>query len=319
MFSCYYAALALYSVDTIYEREKIESRMSNFDYYETLSVSTDASAEEIKKAYRKLALETHPDRNPGDTGAEERFKKINEAYGVLSDPDKRVQYDQYRRVGYQPGGARRSGFGYSQEEIFRDFFKSEHAQDIFQEMEKEFARMGIRFDPLFINNLFFGGRNIFFQGFVLGQGKVRVVRYGRPSVRPQPTARPEAWPAAEASKPGKLLLSGFSLLERAGKKAGEYLLKKVFGVQPEHRQAERLTGKAFELDLTYNLSITKGQAQFGDIVQINLPHYRNGKLISVRIPRGAKTGTRLRLKDMGNLLPGNSTHRGDVYIVLLVT
>ena len=59
--------------------------MSNFDYYETLSVSADASAEEIKKAYRKLALETHPDRNPGDSGAEERFKRINEAYGVLSD------------------------------------------------------------------------------------------------------------------------------------------------------------------------------------------------------------------------------------------
>ncbi len=98
--------------------------MSNFDYYETLSVSPDASAEEIKKAYRKLALETHPDRNPGDVRAEERFKKINEAYGVLSDPGKRAQYDQYRRVGYQPGRTRGSGFGYSQDEIFRDFFTS---------------------------------------------------------------------------------------------------------------------------------------------------------------------------------------------------
>ncbi len=293
--------------------------MSNFDYYETLSVSADASAEDIKKAYRKLALETHPDRNPGDVGAEERFKKINEAYGVLSDPGKRSQYDQYRRVGYQPGRTRRSGFGYSQDEIFRDFFTSGHSQDIFQEMEKEFARMGIRFDPSFINNLFFGGRNIFFEGFVFGPGKVRVVRYSRPYVRPQRTARPGAEPAAEDLKPPTLLQSGFSLLERAGKKAGEYLLKKVFGVQPEHRQAERPAGKAFELDLTYNLPITKGQAHRGDVVQINLPHYGNGKLISVRIPPGAKTGTRLRLKNMGDLLPGDSMHRGDVYIVLLVT
>lgn len=61
--------------------------MSNLDYYKTLSISPEASAEEIKKAYRKLALETHPDRNPGDVRSEERFKKINEAYGVLSDPE----------------------------------------------------------------------------------------------------------------------------------------------------------------------------------------------------------------------------------------
>ncbi|MGO9018420.1 MAG: DnaJ domain-containing protein [Syntrophobacteraceae bacterium] len=292
--------------------------MSNFDYYETLSVSPDASAEEIKKAYRKLALATHPDRNPGDVGAEERFKKINEAYGVLSDPGKRTQYDQYRRLGYQPGRTRGSGFGYSQDEIFRDFFASGHAQDVFQEMEKEFARMGMRFDPTFINNLFFGGRNIFFQGFVFGPGRVRVVRYRTPYERPQRPVRPAAEPVLEALTPGKVLQSGFSLLGRAGKKAGEYLLKKVFGAQPEHGQAERPAGRAFEHDLAYNLLITRKQAQFGDIVQINLPHYGNGRLISVRIPPGVKTGTRLRLKDMGNLLPGNNIIRGDVYIILQV-
>src|SRR5208337_3540389 len=241
----------------INELKEIKSWMSNFDYYEMLSVSPDASAEEIKKAYRKLALETHPDRNPGNAGAEERFKKINEAYGVLSDSGKRTQYDQYRRLGYQPGRTQGSGFGYSQDEIFRDFFTGGHAQDVFQEMEKEFARMGMRFDPAFINNLFFGGRNIFFQGFVSGPGRVRVVRYGRPFVRPERTGRPAGEPAAEELKPGKLLESGFSLLGRAGKKVGEYLLK-VLGVQSEHLQAERAAGKAFELDLTYNLPITKG-------------------------------------------------------------
>jgi curved DNA-binding protein CbpA len=288
--------------------------MSHFDYYETLSVSRDASAEEIKKAYRKLALETHPDRNPGDVRAEERFKKINEAYGVLSDPGKRAQYDQYLHVGYQPGRTRGSGFRYSQDEIFRDFFTSGHSQDVFQELEKEFARMGMRFDSAFINNLFFGGSNIFFQGFVFGPGRIRVVRYGRPfAQRPRP-ARPPADPALEALKPGKLVQSGSSLLGKAGK----YLLKKVFGVRPGPRRQERSAGNALERELTYNLRITQGQAQFGDTVQINLPHYGNGKLISVRIPPGVKTGTRLRLKDMGNLLPGSRLRRGDVYIVLQV-
>ena len=89
--------------------------MLNFDYYKTLSVSPDASAEEIKKAYRKLAMETHPDRNPGDVRAEVRFIKINEAYCVISDPGKRSQYDQYRRVGHQTGRSHGSGFGYSPE------------------------------------------------------------------------------------------------------------------------------------------------------------------------------------------------------------
>ena len=197
--------------------------MSNFDYYHTLSVSPDASAKEIKQAYRKLALETHPDRNPGDERAEERFKKINEAYGVLSDAGKRAQYDQYRRVGYRPGRPQGSGFGYSQDEIFRDFFTSRHAQDIFQEMEKEFARMGMRFDPTFINNLFFGGRNIFFQGFVFGPGRIRVVRYGQPFGRQQRAGRPAADAAQEALKPGRLLQSGLSLLGRAGKKGRRIL------------------------------------------------------------------------------------------------
>ena len=65
------------------------------DYYEVLGVSKTASAEEIKKAYRAAAIKNHPDRNPGDATAEERFKKINAAYAVLSDPQQRVQYDRY--------------------------------------------------------------------------------------------------------------------------------------------------------------------------------------------------------------------------------
>lgn len=83
------------------------------DYYETLGVSKSASAEEIKKAYRKLALKYHPDKNNGEKSAEERFKQISEAYAVLSDAEKKKQYDTF--------GSTQFHQRYSQEDIFRNF------------------------------------------------------------------------------------------------------------------------------------------------------------------------------------------------------
>jgi curved DNA-binding protein len=287
--------------------------MSNSDYYQVLNVSPEASSEEIKRAYRKLALQTHPDRNPGDARAEEHFKQINEAYGVLSDPQKRTQYDQYRNLGYQPGRTQGTGFGYSQEEIFKDFFTSGQANDVFSEMEKEFARMGMRFDPNFINNLFFGGRNIFFQGFVFGPGRIRVVRYGQPhGGRP---ARESSEPAVDALKPGKLLLSGLSLLAKAGKKAAEFVLKKALGVErvPMNREEREFLGRR-ESAPTYQIEISEEQARHGAVIQIALPRIENGKTFSVRIPAGVKPGSKLRLREMGMATPEDPQRKGDVFL-----
>jgi molecular chaperone DnaJ len=73
--------------------------LSKRDYYEVLGVQRNATEQELKSAYRKLALQYHPDRNPGDNGSEEKFKEINEAYAVLSNPDNRARYDRYGHAG----------------------------------------------------------------------------------------------------------------------------------------------------------------------------------------------------------------------------
>ena len=81
------------------------------DYYEVLGVAKDASAEEIKKAYRKITKENHPDLHPGDKACEERFKEANEAYEVLSDEEKRQKYDQYGHAAFDPNAGFGGGFG----------------------------------------------------------------------------------------------------------------------------------------------------------------------------------------------------------------
>ncbi|HNQ87681.1 MAG TPA: molecular chaperone DnaJ [Verrucomicrobiota bacterium] len=116
--------------------------MTRRDYYEVLGVERTASAEDIKKAYRKLALKFHPDRNPGDKSAEDKFKEVGEAYEVLSSPDKRAIYDQHGHAAFDPhqqaaghghpwGGA--GGF-HDPFEIFREVFGGGAGGGIFDEI-----------------------------------------------------------------------------------------------------------------------------------------------------------------------------------------
>src|SRR6201985_3873908 len=101
--------------------------MSKRCYYEVLGVERTASDEELKAAFRKLALKWHPDRNAGDASSESRFKEINEAYEILKDPEKRAAYDRFGHAAFEHGGAARSqGFeidsGASVSDLFEGIF-----------------------------------------------------------------------------------------------------------------------------------------------------------------------------------------------------
>ncbi|MCI0756811.1 molecular chaperone DnaJ [Teichococcus vastitatis] len=106
--------------------------MAKGDYYDTLGVGRDAGEDELKKAYRKLAMKFHPDRNPGDKAAEAKFKELNEAYDVLKDAEKRAAYDRYGHAAFEGGGPGAGGGGGSP-------FGAGGFEDIFAEMFGQFG------------------------------------------------------------------------------------------------------------------------------------------------------------------------------------
>ncbi len=295
--------------------------MPGKDYYAILGVSKSASQEEIKKAYRKLALKYHPDRNKGNPQAEEKFKEINEAYAVLSDPEKRRQYDMFGAEGFHQR--------FSQEDIFRNF-----------DFSSIFRDLGLGGDD-FISRIFGGiGQGSFFGGHK------RRCDYGGPSGfdffsqsqrGPQQKGRDlsiDLTISLEESLQGTEKLIAY----RVNGRQERVSLKIPAGI--EEGKKLRLAGKGEpsplggppgdlyvrihitphrefrreKSDLYITRHIKLSEALLG--TQIDVPTL-NGKTLKLRIPPGIQSHTKLRLKNQGAPKIGQSA-KGDMYVEVVV-
>ena len=264
------------------------------DYYNILGLESSASDAEIRKKYRKLALQFHPDRNPDNPESEERFKEIAEAYGVLMDPVKKNEYEAARRFGFnQQTGSRSpngSSFQYSQEDILRDMMNDPRFQGMFQGLFREFQRSGFRSDHSFVRHTFFGGRSVFLGGLVVIGSMVAPALLGKAGM-------------------GRLLSGG--IIKGLGHIASSYLAGAKAGVG----KPEQPVSDVKNLDLTYHLQLSPLEFATGKMVQVAVQGLEEQELYKVNIPAQSKPGRRLRLQGKGKIA-GQS--RGDLYISLEV-
>jgi curved DNA-binding protein CbpA len=263
------------------------------DYYATLGLATEATEEEIRKAYRRLALQWHPDRNAGDSRAAERFKGISEAYAVLIDSGKRREYDRARQVG-APGA-----FRHKREDIFRDLFADPRASDVFEELVREFERIGVRVDRHVFQQTLFGGRTVVAGGvfvatpFTSAVGLLRLMRAAMRGAQ----VRLEEHERRAPSPPRGLL----------GRVAdtGRWLL----GL-PQAALNPRPSGR----DLTVQLRLTRSEAQRGGRKRLTVEREDGRDELLVTIPSGIRPGTRLRLRGKGRRAPDGPP--GDLYLAV---
>ena len=267
------------------------------DYYGILGVPPEATADEVRRAYRRLALEWHPDRRGGDPRAAERFKEISEAYAVLSSPVRRGDYDAAR----QRGTTAAWGRAHRQEDLLRDLVTDPYASAIFEELAREFARMGLRVDSGSFQRTFFGGRTVvhghivIVSPFTLAPALFRLVRAalrGARAARAAAAPAPEPRPLPRA--PGVLGALG---------SVGRWL----FGLPPAGATVEALG----EADLIVPLRVTRDEAARGARRRVALD---GGDEVLVTVPAGVRAGTRLRLRGRGRARPEGS--RGDAYLAV---
>lgn len=289
----------------------ILSKMDYKDYYKTLGVDKNATEQQIKSAYRKLAMKYHPDKTKGDKAAEEKFKEVNEAYEVLSDPEKKKKYDQFGDEWkyYQQSGEQ-GGFDWSKFTGSGGNYRYEFSGD-------PFGSSGFSdfFDTLFGSG--FGRQGQSFGG----QRKSRATQF-----KPQDMTAEITISLEEAYK-GTIRIFEYAgqqikLKIKPGTKDGQVL--KIPGKSAKGKQES-------DLIITIRIFLDKKYNRKGDdlYVETDIDLYTavlGGKIklstlkgtINLNIPKGSQNGKILRLQKMGMPLYGKPDEFGDLYVTLNV-
>lgn len=285
------------------------------DYYQALGISKTASADEIQKAYRKLARKYHPDLNPDDKTAQQKFKEVQHAYDVLSEPEKRKMYDQFgpdfERMGGGGGSPFRGGPGGGQgfEEVFGrggagpgGFQFEGDIGDIFRQFTGGAAGGGGRGRRAAPTPS--PGRDLqaeltvpFNTAAIGGSAAVSIQRGGRIE-----SIQLKIPPGVETGK--KMRLRGQGEPSPDGGPAGDLLVTLTVASHPYFKRS----GQNLEL----RLPVTLGEATLGATVEVPTP---NGK-VSLKIPPGSSSGRRLRVREQGGFSPTGAP--GDLFVELQV-
>ena len=273
------------------------ARIKEFkDYYKILNISDSANQEEIKKSFRKLALELHPDHNPNDPRSEEIFKEITEAYGVLSDTKKKLEYDRFRDD--HLAGRSSSRFQYTQEDIFSSMFQGKNASDMFEELNREFSRSGFRSGTNFFETVFFGGA-VGGLGRILRMVPGPIGRIGMGIKLAQVVgtslyALHKMKKAKDAANPNKKPKPNNPLVRS---------LKGVFEKSTLDKQSL--------LDMDFTISIPHIEAINGTHKEISYQVDGTTEQLIVRIPPNFPSGGKLRIRNKGRT---KNNKRGDLII-----
>lgn len=289
------------------------------DYYKTLGVSRNASKEDIKKAYRELARKYHPDLNPNDKNAEEKFKEIQEAYEVLSKDDKRKQYDTFGSTGFGgPGGfgGRKGGQGFSGgyrytggfggfDDVFRDIFGFSSASrggrrpggdpfsDIFTQTEQDFRTKKDVEHEVVVD---------FFTAINGGNKEINIS--SRDATGRTTSEKISVKIPAGITEGAKIRVAGKGEQDSTGRR-GDLILKVKISSHPVFKREKD--------DIYVDLPVTIYEAGLG--AEVTVPTLEGSA--SVVIPPGIKNGTKLRLKNKG-IKNTKTGKKGNQYVVIRI-